>query len=231
MKKGKDSRHCSLDINCKNCELIEAEKENSIDVLKAHLSEQRHDFFNLLQVLYGYTQLKKSDKVLEQIKIYCKKMENIGRVYNSKCIKLADLLYTKEKEAASVDMNFEVNVDMSFDPVVRMLENENILHAVDLLTSNFFYNLYEKGYRNSTVVYNLKEDTDSFNMEIYCKEMREGGMEPFPFEIGDEEIYWRKISRSIISLGNIAKYCRKSRLETNYTKGDSSFVLRIPKHT
>ena len=76
MKIEKCKRNNSLDI--------EAEREMYIESLKNHLREYRHDFFNLLQVLYGYTQLNKPDKVLQHITDYCRQMENIGTLYNCK---------------------------------------------------------------------------------------------------------------------------------------------------
>ncbi|HRS22024.1 MAG TPA: Spo0B domain-containing protein, partial [Clostridia bacterium] len=136
---------------------FESEKERYIESLKEHLSEQRHDFFNLLQILYGYTQLKKPDKVLEHISEYCKRMENIGRLYNCKCIKLADLLYNKVKEAESADLKLEVSVEVSFDSAVRILDEVPVVYVVDHVIMGFLYVLDEKGMKNAHVIYNLKE--------------------------------------------------------------------------
>lgn len=223
---------------CKNscsqsekCEIVEAEREQAVESLRAHLSEQRHDFFNLLQVIYGYTQLKKADKVLEYIRSYSSKLENIGRVYNSKCIKMADLLYTKEKEAENVDLNFEVSVEISFDPIIRILEEENIIHVIDSIIDNYFYMLNKNGHNNATVVYALKENADSFAMEIYCKEIRNGGMEAFPFIFADKEIYWSKISGSVESVDSIMEFCRKTGLEANWVAGDSTYSVKVYKYS
>ncbi|HYF82589.1 MAG TPA: Spo0B domain-containing protein [Clostridia bacterium] len=210
-------------------DMLEAEKERSIESLKAHLSEQRHDFFNLLQVLYGYTQLKKPDKVLSHIKDYCTQMENIGRLYNCKCIKLADLLYTKDKEAGSIDLNLEVNVDVSFEPVVRMLDDEAVLHAVDHAVSIFLYVLDDKGLKNSHIQFDLREGADDFQMEIYCRELREGQLEPISFVIPLQEIYWKKIERSIVCMDRITKHCNDKGFDGRMLEDDSTFVLSIRK--
>ena len=212
-----------------NCSILEAEKELSIDSLKEHLSEQRHDFFNVLQVLYGYTQLKKPEKVLMHIKDYCSRMENIGRLYNGKCIKLADLLYTKSKEADSIDLNLEISADVSFDPAVRILDDEVVLYAVDHALSGFYYILDNKGYKGTHIMYHLKENTNAFQMEIYCKEIREGQLEPINFVFPEEAMYWKKIERDVRDFDIIAKYCNSRGFEVKVSEAGETFVLSICK--
>lgn len=211
------------------CSMVEAEKERAVESLKAHLSEQRHDFFNLLQVLYGYTQLKKPDKVLDNIKDYCRQMENIGRLYNCKCIKLADLLYTKDKEAESIDLNLEICAEISFDSVVRILEDEAVLRAVDYAISIFFYVLDEKGYKNAHIFYELKEDTEGFHMEIYCREIREGQLESVSFVLPQQMMYWKKISRSVMCFDMITKHCNDNGYDGRMLEDGATFVLSIHK--
>lgn len=208
---------------------IKAEKERAMESLRVHLSEQRHDFFNLLQVLYGYTQLKKPDKVLANIKDYCRQMENIGRLYNSKCIKLADLLYTKDKEAESIDLNLEIYAEVSFEPVVRILDDEAVLHAVDYAISSFLYVLDEKGYKNTHILYELKEDTEDFRMEIYCREVREGQLEPVSFVVPVQVTYWKKIERSVMCFDMITKHCNDNGFDGRMLEDGSTFVMRIRK--
>ena len=212
-----------------NCSMLEAEKERSIESLKAHLSEQRHDFFNLLQVLYGYTQLGKSDKVLEYIMDYCRQMENIGRLYNCKCIKLADLLYTKDKESESIDLKLKVSVEISFDSVVRKLDEVAVLHAVDHVISGFLYVLDQQGYKNAHVMFDLKENVDNFHMEIYCKELREGQFEPISFIIPEKVMYWKKIARGIMCFDRIEKHCNDSGFNGRMLEDGETFVLSICK--
>ncbi|HOE57249.1 MAG TPA: Spo0B domain-containing protein [Bacillota bacterium] len=211
------------------CCFIEAERERSVESLKAHLSEQRHDFFNLLQVLYGYTQLKKPDKVLEHITDYCRQMENIGRLYNCKCIKLADLLYTKGKEADSIDLNFETSINVSFNTVVRMIDVDTVLNAVDNIISAFFYALEKEGSKNAHVILNLKENADNFRMEIYCMEIKNGQFDAIDSIIPKQEIYWEKTAKQIMCFDSIIKYCDNNGLEGKMLKEDSTFVLSIYK--
>lgn len=223
-------RECrKADENDSSISILEAERELGIESLRAHLSEQRHDFFNLLQVLYGYTQLKKPDKVLAHIKDYCRQMENIGRLYNCKCIKLADLLYTKDKEAESIDMNLEVFADVSFDPVVRRLDEVAVLHAVDHAVSVFLYALDSKGLKNTHIHFDLKEKADCFQMEIYCREHREGQLEPISLTIPEQVIYWKKIARSVMCIDKITRHCTENGFEAGVLEDGLTFVLSIPK--
>ena len=206
---------------------IEAEKEQYIENLKAHLSEQRHDFFNLLQVLYGYTQLKKPDKVLASITDYCRQMENIGKIYNCKCIKLADLLYTKGKEAESIDLKLEISVRISSDPAVRVLDGAAVLYIIDHVISGFLYALDEKAIKNAHVMYDLRENEEGFQMEMYCREIREGQLEPFSFAVPEKVLYWKKIARGIMSFDMIMKYCDDIGFDGKMLEDGSTFILNI----
>lgn len=225
----KNSRENEICSDADNCSMLEAERELSLESLRAHLSEQRHDFFNLLQVLYGYTQLKKSEKVLMHISDYCRQMENIGRLYNGKCIKLADLLYTKGKEAESIDLYIEINVDVSFDPVVRMLDDEIVLYAVDHALSGFYYMLDAKKYKGAHIIYNLKESENIFRMEIYCKETRDGQLEPINFIFSEKEMYWKKIGRDVINFDMVAKHCNDNGFEGKMLEDGETFIISIYK--
>lgn len=215
--------------DCGSCGMVEAEREQAVENLKVHLSEQRHDVFNLLQVLYGYTQLKKPDKVLTIIKDYCAQMENIGRLYNCKCIKLADLLYTKGKEAESIDLKLMVRAVVSFEPVVRILDDEAVIHAVDHAISNFLYAMDSKGYKNAHVMYELKEEPDCFRMEIFCREIREGQLPNISFDIPMQAMYWKKIARSIMGFEMVVRHCTDNGFEARLLEDEGTFVLSICK--
>jgi hypothetical protein len=156
-------------------------------------------------------------------------MENIGRLYNAKCIKLADLLYTKDKEADSIDLNLEINVDAGFDPVIRMLDNEAVLFVVDHALSGFYYILDSKGYKGVNIMFGLKESEDIFQMEIYCKEIRDGKLEAINFVFPEKEMYWKKIERGIIDFDMVARYCKDNGLEGKMLEDGATFVLSICK--
>jgi hypothetical protein len=227
IQESKRNKDICCDIGC--CRLIEDEKERSVDSLKGHLSEQRHDFFNLLQILYGYTQLNKPDKVLAHITDYCKQIESIGKLYNCKCIKLADLLYTKCKEAESIDMKLKVSIDISFDSIIRILDNQDIVYAVDHVISGFLYVLAEKDCKNAHVMFSLEEDAEKFHMEIYCKELRERQFEPISFVISPQVTYWKKIERSIASFDRISKHCKDCGFYGGMLEDGVTYIMSITK--
>jgi len=225
----KDKRRNEACADADNCCLLEAERELSIEALRTHLSEQRHDFFNLLQVLYGYTQLKKYDKVLKNINDYCRQMENLGRLYNGKCIKLADLLYTKVKEADSLDLNLEVIAEISFEPEVRLLDTCEVLYVADRVLSAFYYMLDSGGCKGATMICSLKENKDDFLIEIYCRDMREGKLAPGGFAFPDKEMYWKKLELDISDIPAIIEYCRCNGLEGRLLEEEATFELSVSK--
>jgi sensor histidine kinase regulating citrate/malate metabolism len=208
---------------------IEAEREMFIESLKNHLSEYRHDFFNLLQVLYGYTQLNKPDKVLQLITEYCRQMENIGILYNCKCIKLADLLYNKVKEAESVDLKLEVSIKVSFDSNIRILDEVPVIYIVDHVILGFLYMLDERGMKDYHVVYNLKENSESYQMEIYCREIREGQGAGITLTFPEQAIYWKKAARDVLGFDTVKKYCSDIGFDGRMLKDELTFILNISK--
>ncbi|MGE5677262.1 MAG: Spo0B domain-containing protein [Pseudomonadota bacterium] len=214
-----------------NCSLLEAERQLSIESLRAHLSEQRHDFFNLLQVLYGYTQLKKSDKVLSHITDYCRQMENIGRLYNARCIKLADLLYTKGKEADSIDLNLEVNADLSFEQSASVMDDERILHVVEHVLSGLYYMLDAAGRRENHVMFLLKENAEYFRAEMFCMEIRDEKLEVFLPALPEKEMFWEKIEKVVISFDRIKEYCLNNGFRAEAFETGAAFVLEVSKES
>jgi len=223
---GTEAESCS----CKeNCAILKEVKEENIESLRKHLSEQRHDFLNLLQVIYGYTQLKKTDKVLEYISKYSRRLENIGRVYNSKCIKLADLLYNKEKEAECASLNFEVNAQISFEPAVWILDGDELVAAVDKAVTAYLYALWKNNCSDSTVIFDLKENADNFTMEIYCREIRDRELDAFAAMPEAGGIYSSRFEKNVENLSDIIDACSKSDIEAQWIQEDSTFVMKVLK--
>lgn len=225
----KDNRENGTCQNADCCDLIQAERELWLESLRAHLSEQRHDFFNLLQVLYGYTQLKKHDKVLAYISSYCRLMENIGRLYNGKCIKLADLLYTKIKEADSLDLSLEVIADIGFEPSVRLLDADSVLYATDRAISALYYMLDSGGYKGAVVICSLKENQDDFVLEIYCRDIREEKLSSNGLGFPEKEMYWKKLERDVSDLPTIMRYCKDNGIEIKMLRGNTDLSLTVFK--
>ncbi len=225
----KDNRESETCQNADCCDVIQAERELWLESLRAHLSEQRHDFFNLLQVLYGYTQLKKHDKVLAYISSYCRLMENIGRLYNAKCIKLADLLYTKVKEADSLDLSLEIMADIGFEPSVRLLEADSVLHVTDRAISAFYYLLDSGGCKGAAVICSLRENPEDFVLEIYCRDIREGKLSLDCLSFPGKEMYWKKLERDVSDLPAIMRYCKDKGIEIKMPRESADISLTVFK--
>lgn len=225
-------KHGAACVNKEECPILETEKEAAVHSLKLHLSEQRHDLLNLLQIVYGYTQLKKPEKVLSQINTYSRKMENIGAVYNAKCIKLADLLYTKGKEAEIVDLQLHYDVKINFEPEIRMLDADDILYAVDGIVSNGFLAFHKDGLRNANLVFSLKENEKSYDMELFFRDAQEGFSIELPAKMkyADEDFYWNKISRQVPSVRNLEAFCRDKGYELSMDPGPSFFKFIVYKN-
>jgi hypothetical protein len=124
-------------------------------------------------------------------------MENIGRLYNARCIKLADLLYTKGKEADSIDLNLEVNADISFEQPASALDDERILHVVEHVLSGLYYMLDAAGHKETHVMFLLKENADNFRMEMFCMEIRDEKLDGLLPILPEKEIFWEKIERTV----------------------------------
>lgn len=215
-----------------SCGLLADEREDAVMSLKAHLSEQRHDVFNLLQLIYGFTQLKKPEKVLALIRDYCSKMENIGRLYNAKCIKLADLLYTKEKEAGIVDVSMDFQIDIEFEPDIVMLEHESYLYAVNGIISNFFHWMHNQSIRDSFVSCHMKEYPDAYRLTLFVrKKQQEDGAEAVEaLKMVEDTIYWRKISREVPAAQEIEARCRDAAIGLEIDEGNARVTLEMRRN-
>ncbi len=215
-----------------SCSTHTGRNEEAVESLRAHLSEQRHDIFNLLQLIYGFTQLKKPEKVLALIREYCSKMENIGRLYNARCIKLADLLYTKEKEAGIIDLNMEFLIDIDFEPDIRMLEQESCLMAINGIISQFFFRMHSLGVQNGVVSCHLKEEPDTYRLTVSAREKLEGPVCPEAswLKLTDETFYWRKISREVPAVRAIAAWCRNAALELLIDEQNASVSIAMRRN-
>ncbi|WP_425446593.1 Spo0B domain-containing protein [Dethiothermospora halolimnae] len=106
--------------------------ENNKDLLRYHcnktikglLREQRHDYMNIFQIIYGYLQLEKSDKAIEQIKKVTSITSNISQAYNITIPSIALLLDKKIREANNQGLLFTCNIKTSNNGDIRVTKNE-----------------------------------------------------------------------------------------------------------
>ncbi|ABR48463.1 signal transduction histidine kinase regulating citrate/malate metabolism [Alkaliphilus metalliredigens QYMF] len=113
---------------------IEIHYWNEIEQL---LTNQRHDFMNTLQTVYGYIQLGQPEKAVEQIKQVTNYANQMGRVFNLQCVPLA-MLITETMKLNTIGENctvievqsfvtmedyIEINVEAAIEQVKKLLEN------------------------------------------------------------------------------------------------------------
>lgn len=127
-------------------------KERELDISRARLDENRalvdvlrsnrHDFFNHLQVILGYIQLKKSQMAVEYMKEITEKLEYQTSISNIKDMGVAALLLKKENIAESQGIKLEVaiqtdlyDLNVPSTELTRIIGNliDNALDAVSSL--------------------------------------------------------------------------------------------------
>ena len=86
--------------------------------------ELRHDYMNAFQIIYGYLQLKKSEKAVEHIKKINALTVNISKVYNISITSIAVFLDKKTREAHSNGTSIYYEVKVYTDDEYRGAKNE-----------------------------------------------------------------------------------------------------------
>ncbi|HBM74551.1 MAG TPA: hypothetical protein DD429_03215 [Clostridiaceae bacterium] len=79
-----------------------------------YLREQRHDFINLIQVIWGYLQLNKSDKAKEYINEMLIEFELIGSIFKINNPSLSLLLYNNVLKARKSNITVDFDADLDF---------------------------------------------------------------------------------------------------------------------
>jgi sensor kinase SpoOB-type protein len=125
----------------KSCNNIEKMKGNFIRDLKCLSREQRHDYMNIFQIIYGYLQLKKADKAIEQIKKITNMTTSISKIYNISVLSISLLLEKKIKEADNQGVEIICNVTNYIEYEYRCIHNEvqiveELTEIIDLFVNN-----------------------------------------------------------------------------------------------
>lgn len=76
-----------------------------------YLREQRHDFMNHIQVIWGYLQINKSEQAVSYIKEVNRKNESLGRVLKLGNSKAALFFYDLIKKAHIMGFNVDFEVE------------------------------------------------------------------------------------------------------------------------
>ncbi|WP_054869920.1 Spo0B domain-containing protein [Caloranaerobacter sp. TR13] len=123
------SRSCIGKEKCKNILKIQGEFTRKLKNLNR---EQRHDWMNVLQVIYGYLQLGKYDMAIKKINDLSKIALSISKVYKLTITSICLLLERKIKEAYNNGIIFVFNVNNFSQVSYRKVDNlRNITKSLE----------------------------------------------------------------------------------------------------
>ncbi len=118
-----------MDMLFKNDDFIKSQVVKSSKDLLRH---QRHDYMNLIQIVYGYLQLNKREQALSQIKWINSMASSISKAYRISIFSISMLLEEKIKKADTRSIRLEYNVYSKINENLRTVNNENqIIDRID----------------------------------------------------------------------------------------------------
>ncbi|KXZ40134.1 Sensor_kinase_SpoOB-type, alpha-helical domain [Alkalithermobacter thermoalcaliphilus JW-YL-7 = DSM 7308] len=139
------------------------------ELIEKILREQRHDFLNEIQIIYGYIRLNKMDKAIEYINKCSKNAKIISKLSNLNCLELYLMLCDKFKEASNLGISIDFDVysccskedivDKNLDVIVSSFEK-----IINIIIQCMYTNLYFE-----EQIFYIQEDKDRFifKTEIY----------------------------------------------------------------
>jgi len=149
-------------INIKR-EGCKTKKEIELDFIKntKHiLREQRHDYMNMFQIIYGYLQLNNKDKALEYVRKSITNSTNIGKCYHLSVFSISLLLEKKVKIAESLGIEITLDVDSSIESEVRHIDNEYLVINYISELFDFFIDCTSKNKDESSLFIDIYEYMD-----------------------------------------------------------------------
>lgn len=149
-------------INIKR-ENSETKKEIEIDFIKNAkylLREQRHDYMNMFQIIYGYLQLNNKDKAVEYIRKIIASSTNIGKCYHLSVFSISLLLEKKVKIAENLGIELTLDVDSSLESEVRSIDNEYLVINYISKLFDFFIECTRKDKGDSSLFVDIYEYID-----------------------------------------------------------------------
>lgn len=133
---------------------------NFVKKTKYLLKEQRHDYMNMLQIIYGYLQLNKRDLAIEQIKKSINSSYNSSKCFCISIFSIALLLEQKMKLGESKGIEIIYDVDSCVNSEIRDINYEN--KVIDYISNlfDFFFDCTYKVGQGSKLYINIYEDMD-----------------------------------------------------------------------
>jgi two-component system, LytTR family, sensor histidine kinase AgrC len=152
--------------------LINIEIENTINITKfeeSHflidtLQEQRHDFVNHLQVIYGLAQLNKPKEIGPYIHQVTYDFEKISKITSIKHTPLAAFLVRKEVYAQNRKIQFEMDIDSCVDEMP--LSSPELVSLIGNLVDNAIFAAQEGNEESPLIKVEVKKD-DGFIVKVF----------------------------------------------------------------
>lgn len=117
---------------------------------KTLLREQRHDYMNMFQIIYGYLQLKNYEKAIEYLKKSINLSLNISKCHYLSNFSISLLIEKKLKEAESKGLEIILDVESYPEEEVKDTLNDKLaLHYI----SKIFDVFIECTYKNKGKLY------------------------------------------------------------------------------
>ncbi|MTI66682.1 MAG: hypothetical protein FH753_08790 [Firmicutes bacterium] len=144
---------------------LNEKKGSLINDIRNLSREQRHDYMNILQIIYGYLQIKKENKAVEHIKKVTDITQNISKVYALSIPSISLLLDKKIRKAGYEGVKFIYNINECFDTSYRDIENEKyIVNRLNEIINNIID--FSEVYNKKVIILKIKEDQYNLTFNI-----------------------------------------------------------------
>lgn len=167
----------------KNYETLRKTKDSFTKDTKNLLREQRHDYMNTFQIIYGYLQLNNREKAMKHIKKAITISSSAGRCYYLSVFSVSLLLEKKIKQGENKGIEVIIDIDSYVDNEIRDIKNEKIIlyHISEIL--DIFINCTYKDNSEAKLLIDIYEhidriefvfsgDIDTNLLETKCKEKK-----------------------------------------------------------
>ncbi len=145
-------------------------KNNLLRDLKDISRNQRHDYMNVLQIVYGNLQLKKNDEAINHIKKASNITSSISRIHNISIPSICLLLDVKTREAYNKGIIIYYDIKKEIESEYRYLNNEEFLIFKMKKIINYLLDKYDSIEEDIKVKINIKEEKDSLEIS-FCENL------------------------------------------------------------
>lgn len=114
------------------------EKVEYISYMKDVFRDQRHDYMNYFQVIYGYLQLGKIEEALGQIKKIIRLNSNLSQIYKMSLFNVSIYLDRAIREMGDLDYVINLHILNNRQDTICFIDNEEeIIKNLDLIFKHF----------------------------------------------------------------------------------------------